>query len=205
MTSKKYLLNKIKQLIDLNGETINFIVDFNVKSKNNKPFYLLVVTQTDLDNDKQITYKHITEGEISGTIKSDSDSYDNYLLILKSDKPCEVEVSFNKKSIDPKPVEHFEQQEQEQEQEQEIKINYKLIGYSFIILVALFALYQMYYGYGTNTNNAILDVSNTISGPSPSGQSPSGPSPSGPSPSSIYSNSPSSSDSSPIFRRLFPK
>ena len=203
MTSKKYLLNKIKQLIDLNGETINFIVDFNVKSKNNKPFYLLVVTQTDLDNDKQITYKHITEGEISGTIKSDSDSYDNYLLILKSDKPCEVEVSFNKKSIDPKPVEHFEQQEQEQEQE--IKINYKLIGYSFIILVALFALYQMYYGYGTNTNNAILDVSNTISGPSPSGQSPSGPSPSGPSPSSIYSNSPSSSDSSPIFRRLFPK
>lgn len=90
--SKTVILNKMKQLIDLNGDKTNFNLKFNVKSKNNDPFDVIVVSQSILDSGDELEYKHITNGSINGEIISDKGVYQNYFLLLKSDNPTECEV-----------------------------------------------------------------------------------------------------------------
>ena len=82
-----HVLGKIKQLIDLNGDSINFNLNFKVQSKDNSPFHVLVVDQDTLDNTPSLEYKE-AKGSISGNIVADKNKYQNYYLILKSDNPC---------------------------------------------------------------------------------------------------------------------
>lgn len=100
---KTYSLNSHKQLVDLNGDTTNFDLTFTATSKDGSAFEVLVVDQTTLDNTPNLEYKR-ANGTISGNIVSDKNVYQNYFLILKSDKPCDVEVDINKREIAPKPV-----------------------------------------------------------------------------------------------------
>lgn len=97
-------VGKKKQLIDLNGSSVNFDVNFKLTSTN--PFYMVVVNQSTLDENKPIEYKHVTNGEISGNIVSDSGEYDNYFIIIKSDKPAQVEVSLDKREVPLNPTTH---------------------------------------------------------------------------------------------------
>jgi len=83
-TVQNIKLNSIKQLLDLNGEKVNFDLTFEVVSKDKVPFETLVVTQKMLDSDEPLEYKKITEGIIQGNIVSDKGLYDNYFLVLKS-------------------------------------------------------------------------------------------------------------------------
>jgi hypothetical protein len=46
----KYTISSIKQLIDLNGKSVNFHLSFSVRSLNKEPFDALVVTQEMLDS-----------------------------------------------------------------------------------------------------------------------------------------------------------
>lgn len=91
MSSKKYNISNIKQLIDLNGPHVNFLLNFKVVSVSNEPFDAVVMTQEMLDAGNPIEYQR-AEGNITGQIKNDNGIYNNYLLILKSDKPMEVDV-----------------------------------------------------------------------------------------------------------------
>lgn len=97
------MLSKVKQLVDLNGDSVNFEIKFRVSTKNKEPFDLLVVDQTTLDNNPALEYKKITEGEISGSIVQDKNIYQNYFLILKADTPCECMVEIQKKEL-PKTI-----------------------------------------------------------------------------------------------------
>jgi len=100
MSSKKtYKVNKIRQLIDLNGDKINFKLTFNVVSP--KPFYALVVNQETLDSGSELDYKHVKNGSITGEIVSDKNKYENYYLILKSDDPCDCDVKIDIQDIQP--------------------------------------------------------------------------------------------------------
>lgn len=101
-TNKTYTLGKIKQLIDLNGDSTNFDLSFKVTCHDNTPFYLLVVDQTTLDNTPELKYKEAT-GSISGNIVADKNIYQNYFLILKSDKTCNVDVELTKKVLPKTP------------------------------------------------------------------------------------------------------
>lgn len=105
-TKKTYTLGKIKQLIDLNGDSVNFDLTFNVTGKDNSPFSILVVDQTTLDNSPELQYKE-ANGTMSGNIVADKNVYQNYFLILKSDTPCQVDVELIKKELprtpDPPP------------------------------------------------------------------------------------------------------
>ena len=92
MSIKKYSISSIKQLIDLNGSTVNFHLTFTVKSLNKEPFDALVVTQEMLDSNSPLNYQR-ADGEISGQIKNDNNVYNSYFLCLKSDKPMDVEVT----------------------------------------------------------------------------------------------------------------
>ena len=100
MTSveKTYTLNKIQQLVDLNGDTTNFDLTFTVLAKDNSSFEALVIDQKTLDSGDEIQFKK-AEGTISGNIVTDNGVYQNYFLILKSDKPSECVVTIDKKEI----------------------------------------------------------------------------------------------------------
>ncbi len=98
---KTYSLSSTQQLIDLNGQTTNFDLSFAVTSKGKQPFDLIVVDQSTLDNNPNLEFKRANEGSMSGNIISDKNVYQNYFLCLKSDTPCEVEVSIDKKEISP--------------------------------------------------------------------------------------------------------
>lgn len=101
MSNKNYTLNEFKQLIDLNGNIINFDLTFKVISKNNVPFIAAVATQEMLDSDAQIDFKD-APGELQANIIANSNIYQNYFLILKAkDNVCDVNVQIFIKEIEP--------------------------------------------------------------------------------------------------------
>lgn len=96
---KQYTLSKIKQLIDINGDSVNFDLNFKVTSTDNEtPFQVLVVDQTTLDNTPDLKYKEV-KGSISGNILADKNIYQNYFLILKAENQCIVNVEISKKDL----------------------------------------------------------------------------------------------------------
>jgi len=98
ITTKTYKLSKIKQLIDLNGDTVNFDLTFSAKSSDGSKFDALVVSQDQLDSGEPLEYKK-ADGSISGSIVADKDVYQNYFLLLKSDNPVDCEVKIDMKNI----------------------------------------------------------------------------------------------------------
>lgn len=102
LTKKTYTLGKIKQLIDLNGDSTNFDLSFKVSCKDETPFNILVVDQTTLDNTPELNYKD-AKNVISGNIVADKNIYQNYFLILKSETPCVVDVEINKNELPKTP------------------------------------------------------------------------------------------------------
>jgi hypothetical protein len=95
-----YNLTSIKQLIDLNGDKVNFELQFKIDAKNGETFDALVVTQEIIDSGAELTYQK-AEGSIGGNIVSDKGQYQNYLLLLKADKPTEVNVIIQIKDLPP--------------------------------------------------------------------------------------------------------
>jgi len=96
-----YSLSKIKQLINLNGELVNFDLTFRIVAKNKEPFEALVVDQLTLDNSPTLQYKKIEEGELSGNISNNNNTPQTFFLIMRSDPPCEVDIEINRREIPP--------------------------------------------------------------------------------------------------------
>jgi hypothetical protein len=86
---KEYLLNKVKQLIDLNGDSVNFRIKFAVKSKNGEPFELTVADQTTLDNNN-LVYEKVTNGQRSGEVFQDKNVYQNFFLVFMNAHISEI-------------------------------------------------------------------------------------------------------------------
>jgi hypothetical protein len=101
MSQQTYLVNNTRRLIDLNGKSTNFTLTFTCTSKNNLPFEILVVDQKTLDKNPNIPYKEATNGIISGNIVADKNVYQNYFLVIKAKKQCQVVVKTVKKEIQP--------------------------------------------------------------------------------------------------------
>lgn len=95
------------QLIDLNKKLVNFKLDFNVQSLENKDFDAVVMCQSEINNyDKleNIEMKN-APGKIGGTIIADNNKYENYFIILKSKEPQKVEITTTVEEIEPKEAE----------------------------------------------------------------------------------------------------
>ena len=95
-------VNKIKNLIDLNGDKVNFDLTFKVSSKDNTPFEAIVVSQATLDSGSKLDYKKVDNGFISGNIVADKGVYQNYFLLLKSEIPTECSVELDVTEIPQK-------------------------------------------------------------------------------------------------------
>ena len=100
-TKKSYNLGTIRQLIDLNGNSVNFNIDFSVTCHNDISFDFLIVTQDMLDDDQELKYKKINK-TISGNIIGDKNIYKNYYILLRADSPCIVDVVITKKDLPKK-------------------------------------------------------------------------------------------------------
>lgn len=97
--SGKYQLGQSKRLIDLNGETAYFSIDFRVTSNPpGKVFHAVVVNQQVMDSDESLNFREV-QGTISGNVKNDTSGFQNYFLALKSDEPIEVDVQITKTEL----------------------------------------------------------------------------------------------------------
>lgn len=101
-TQKTYSLTSKPQLVDLNGDSINFDLSFSATSTNGEDFEAVVVDQAMLDSDNNPQFLKTEKGTLSANIVSDSGTYQSYYLMLKSETPCQVLVTINKEE---KPVE----------------------------------------------------------------------------------------------------
>ena len=103
-TKRKYAVNSLQQLIDLNQDLTNFHIKFTCESEDpTDKFELLVVNQSQLDdpNSKNLQYKQV-QGSISGEVTADKNVYQNYFLIMKAPKECNISVTTDVLEIAPK-------------------------------------------------------------------------------------------------------
>jgi len=146
-TKNSYTLGKIRQLIDLNGDSINFSLSFKITCKDDTIFNVLVVDQKTLDNTPDLQYKEVSN-TISGNITWNKNIYQNYFLILKSEKPCIVDVEITKNNLVKPPgiVENFSTSSPSDTKPiTSTPINWKKIGLvSVVVIVGLCVLWWLY-------------------------------------------------------------
>ena len=156
---KTYHLTKVKQLIDLNQDSTNFDLSFKVTCHDDTPFHVLVVDQTTLDNSEELNYKE-TKNIISGNILADKNIYQNYFLILKSEKECKVDVELIKKEL-PRTPDKIDPPKQLQNNERKMQFqapsesfNWKKIGLLTVVIVGGLAL--LWYFYKKSNKKAVI-------------------------------------------------
>lgn len=91
------------QLLDLNKDTINFVLNFNIVAEENKHFFVIILTQKDVDkyeNLDDIEMK-MAPGKISGSITVKDNVFENYILLLKSNDNCKVNIELEIEEIEP--------------------------------------------------------------------------------------------------------
>jgi hypothetical protein len=179
----KYQLNKIKQLIDLNGDKVNFELNFFVKSTNNAPFEAIVLDQETLNSEQPIEYKNVDTGELTGNIVWNKNIYKNYLLVLRSKDPCECEVTIDIQDIEPEepqvvppeivrprqqaqvppaPVRESVQKPQRKKKEDDESSSGGIFKTILIVIAVIFAAYigyWVYTNYFANKNGAAAPAS----------------------------------------------
>ena len=103
--NQTYNIAKQRQLIDLNGDMINFDITFTATSKDGKTFNIIVVDQEKIDSNAiaDMQYK-IANGSISGNVVEDKNIHKNYYLCLKADTPCEVNIKIERMEIPPRKI-----------------------------------------------------------------------------------------------------
>jgi hypothetical protein len=91
------------QLLDLNKDTINFVLNFNIVAEENKHFFVIILTQKDVDKYKNLDdiEMKIAPGKISGSITVKDNVFENYILLLKSNDNCKVNIELEIEEIEP--------------------------------------------------------------------------------------------------------
>ena len=88
-----YTIGEIKKLIELNGNLINFNLEFTVKSLKGEPFKALVISDEELNSGEEIKFQSVDDGVISGTLTNNNNIHKVYFLVLKADSTVQCEVT----------------------------------------------------------------------------------------------------------------
>ena len=165
--TKTYKIDKHKQLIPLNGNTVNFSCFFEIKSKDKKPFNVTIVEQGEI---KPKQYKLVDDGYINGQIESDG-QLKSYFLVLKAQQPCECDVRIVLKPTEPKepqPIPSQPTQPQPQPNLMVVKKEESYFQAKYILgisatLILIYLLYRFRHTiFGKSETNALLpSTSNT--------------------------------------------
>jgi len=150
MTTQQYSLKGGMKTVaaDLNGDSINFTLSFLARSKNGEPFYVAAVNQTMLDNTPEQEFR-LANGSIDGKINENSNMYQNYFLLLKSEHPCEVDVTVEKIDIQPQPIPYDQNQIPYSKSAmappvRESSTNWKMILLTIVLIGGSIVLYYLY-------------------------------------------------------------
>ena len=101
-TSKTYSISKIKTLVDLNKDILNFRLNFSVTSKNKQPFLMTIMDETTINTpDTPVPYQDIKSGHISGELVWNRNVKQTYYMVLESATPMEVVVDLIITELDP--------------------------------------------------------------------------------------------------------
>jgi len=166
--SKTISSNKQYQLIDLNGELINFKIDYIIESTDNKPFEVSIVSQEHLDDNRPINYNNSENGKIIGTLENINNIRENYYIVLKSNEEVEVNIIINRNKLSaPTTDVDFELKSKEN------SFVYKY-GYVIFIVIILIGFGVYYYKYIYNQNTSVstsvismTNIDNKVSTPQP--------------------------------------
>lgn len=156
------------QLIDLNKKLVNFKLDFNVQSLDNKDFDAVVMCQSEINNYDKLENIEMKSapGKIGGTIIADNNKYENYFIILKSKEPQKVEITTTIEEIEPKEEEPIVELEENNKIEN-IKPFYRNRG--FWVLVLMIVVLAGFYFKDTIGNllnkNKVVQVVEPMSSP----------------------------------------
>jgi len=152
--SKTISSNKQYQLVDLNGELVNFKIDYMLESIDSKPFETSIVSQEHLDDNRPIKYKKSENGKILGSMENKNNMKDNYYIAIKSDEEVEVNVTITRTEI-PAPTTEMDFELKE-------KKNSFMYKYGYIIFIVImligFGVYYYMYIYNPTTSVSKPDV-----------------------------------------------
>jgi hypothetical protein len=161
---EQYQIGKIMKLIDLNKDVTNFELNFQVVAEDDAEFEVVIVDQATLD-EGNLDYRKV-QGAINGNIRNDKNVYQNYMMALRADTPCNVNVETTFDQLpdnipqpglppsipSPPPVE-----------EKKSEISWKYIILGIVVVVGAILLYYFYmYGGGsvddgiTKTNDSFV-------------------------------------------------
>ena len=180
MSIRKTLkLSKIKQLIDLNQNFINFNAQFQVTNKTpNIDYKMLVVNQEQLDDTNfniDEAYKNIewekTNGVIGGSVLFDKNIFQHWFISLKSDTECDIDIMIDLQKLpDDIPQQDIKESMIDSTQQNpefsvvqkpfyKVKSTWIIIG---IIVVLFFSLFFFYKSNKDSTVSPIVpDISQT--------------------------------------------
>lgn len=105
VSEQTYTIGTKQQLVDLNGDAVNFKIIFHISSHDGKPFESVIIDQSTLDNSEHIEYRHISDGVLSGEIVADKNVYQNYFIALRSPETMNVNVRLEFEKL-PDYIEH---------------------------------------------------------------------------------------------------
>lgn len=130
------------QLIDLNKKLVNFKLDFNVRSLQEKEFDAVVMCQSEINNYDKLENIEMKKapGKIGGTIVADNNKYENYFIILKSNEPQMIEISKTIEEIPPKVEEEIIQATPVKEDFQKEKPIYMKRGFWVFLLICVLCI-----------------------------------------------------------------
>lgn len=138
-TTNSYSISKIKKLIGLNHDMINFKVQFDIKSDDGSSFQMLVLDQNSMDNVdiSSMEYKNV-EGSISGEVIANKNVRQNYYIVLRSDVPTSVNVRLQTTQL-PDVIE-AEKPKAAVESTSESNFN---MAYIFLAIIGIIVLYVL--------------------------------------------------------------
>jgi hypothetical protein len=97
--SRVYNINSSNQLIDLNGDSVNFDVYYKLQTENNTPFYITVASQTMIDSNSNLALTRVDSGEFVGRKRVVENEFQNYYLIVRADTDCKCTIELIKNAL----------------------------------------------------------------------------------------------------------
>lgn len=93
-------LYSVKTLVDLNGDLVNFRIQFTLQSDPaNSPFQVSILDETTLNHTETIQYQTVKDGVLKGEVKSDKNNYQRFYMILRADSPTVVNITLQTEEL----------------------------------------------------------------------------------------------------------
>lgn len=148
--SKTISSNKQSQLIDLNGNLVNFKIDYIIESTDNKNFKIGIVSQEQLDDNKPIKYKKSENGKIVGSLENTNNMKENYYIAVESEEEVEINIIIKRTVLHIPKTENFELKDNKDS----FMYNY---GYIIFIVLIMIGVGIYYYKYVYKPSAGVSD------------------------------------------------